>query len=108
MPLSGPSVGTYQETSSHLSCQGTLGHSHLSSLSLWTDRGLKRRMNFQTFSQNPCMHGKASSSSKGCEGVSKLKGLEGVSTFKGCEGVSKFKGCKDQDSSQQDHSLSSS
>ena len=33
MLLSRHSVGTYQETSSHTSCQGTLGHSHLSSLS---------------------------------------------------------------------------
>ena len=33
MPLSRQSVGTYQETSSHATHQGTLGHSHLSSLS---------------------------------------------------------------------------
>ena len=33
MPLSRQSVGTYQETSSHGSRQGTLGHSHLSLLS---------------------------------------------------------------------------
>ena len=33
MPLSGHSVGTYQETSSHATCQGTLSHSRLSSLS---------------------------------------------------------------------------
>ena len=33
MPLSMHSVGTYQETSSHASRQGTLGHSRLSSLS---------------------------------------------------------------------------
>ena len=32
MPLSRHSVGTYQETSSHASRQGTLGHSCLSSL----------------------------------------------------------------------------
>ena len=31
MPLSRHSVGTYQEMSSHAICQGTLGHSHLSS-----------------------------------------------------------------------------
>ena len=35
MPLSMHSVGTYQETSSHASRQGTLGHSRLSSLSHW-------------------------------------------------------------------------
>ena len=33
MPLSMLSVGTYQETSSHATRQGTLGHSRLSSLS---------------------------------------------------------------------------
>ena len=33
MPLSGHSVGTFLETSSHATCQGTFGHSHLSSLS---------------------------------------------------------------------------
>ena len=33
MPLSRQSVGTYQETSSHATRQGTLGHSRLSSLS---------------------------------------------------------------------------
>ena len=33
MPLSRRSVGTYQETSSHATCQGTLSHSRLSSLS---------------------------------------------------------------------------
>ena len=33
MPLSRHSVGTYQETNSHATCQGTFGHSHLSSLS---------------------------------------------------------------------------
>ena len=33
MPLSGHSVGTYQETSSHTTRQETLGHSRLSSLS---------------------------------------------------------------------------
>ena len=33
MPLSRYSVGTYLETSSDVTCQGTFGHSHLSSLS---------------------------------------------------------------------------
>ena len=33
MPLPTHSVGTYLETSSHATCQGTFGHSHLSSLS---------------------------------------------------------------------------
>ena len=33
MPLSGQSVGTYPETSSHATAQGTFGHSRLSSLS---------------------------------------------------------------------------
>ena len=33
MPLSRHSEGTYQETSSHATCQGTFGDSHLSSLS---------------------------------------------------------------------------
>ena len=33
MPLSMHSVGTYQETSSHATRQGTLGHSRLSWLS---------------------------------------------------------------------------
>ena len=33
MLLSRHSVGTYPETSSHVTHQGTLGHSHLSSLS---------------------------------------------------------------------------
>ena len=33
MPLSRHSVGTYQETSSHATCQGTFGHSRLSSMS---------------------------------------------------------------------------
>ena len=33
MPLSRHSVGTYQETSSHATRNGTLGHSRLSSLS---------------------------------------------------------------------------
>ena len=29
MPLSGHGVGTYPETSSHATCQGTFGHSRL-------------------------------------------------------------------------------
>ena len=33
MPLSRHSVGTFQETSSHATRQGTLGHSRLGSLS---------------------------------------------------------------------------
>ena len=33
MPLSGHSVVTYPETSSHATCQGTFGHGRLSSLS---------------------------------------------------------------------------
>ena len=33
MPLSRHTVGTYLETSSHATCQGTLGHSRLSALS---------------------------------------------------------------------------
>ena len=33
MPLSRHSVGTYLETSSHATCQGTFDHSHLSSVS---------------------------------------------------------------------------
>ena len=39
--LSRHSVETYQDTSSHPTGQGTLGHSHLSSEPLWTDPGLK-------------------------------------------------------------------
>ena len=34
-------VGTYPETSSRATCQGTLGHSRFSSQPLWTDSGLK-------------------------------------------------------------------
>ena len=43
MPLSRHSVGTYQETSSHATRQGTLGQSQSSQLvePLWTDPGLK-------------------------------------------------------------------
>ena len=38
MPLSRHGVGTYAETSSHMTCQGTFGHSRSSSLSHpWTD-----------------------------------------------------------------------
>ena len=75
MPLSRHSAGTYPETSSHATCQGTFGHSRLSSLSRcgWTDPGIKsgmcartnlhlkkikikhrRGMNSRTFSHNPC------------------------------------------------------
>ena len=32
MPLSRHSVGTYPETNSHATCQGTFGHGRLSSL----------------------------------------------------------------------------
>ena len=35
MPLSGHSVGTYPETSSHATCQKTFGHSRLSSHMSW-------------------------------------------------------------------------
>ena len=42
MPLSRHSVGTYQETTSHATRQGTLGHSRVSIAEpLWTDPGLK-------------------------------------------------------------------
>ena len=42
MPLYRLSVGTYPETSSHATCQGTFSHSRLSSLShIWTEPGLK-------------------------------------------------------------------
>ena len=41
MPLSRHSVGTDTVTSSHATCQGTLGHSRFSSQPLWTDSGLK-------------------------------------------------------------------
>ena len=43
MPPSRHSVGTYPETSSQATCQGTRGHSRLSQLAepLWTDPGLK-------------------------------------------------------------------
>ena len=40
MPLSRQSVGIYQETSSHSTRQGTLGHNRLAE-PLWTDPGLK-------------------------------------------------------------------
>ena len=77
MPLSRRSVGSCQETSSHASRQGTLGHSRLSSLS---HRGLllakvlkqcaranlhfkkkkrKWKMICRTFSQNPRTRGKS-------------------------------------------------
>ena len=79
IPLSRHSVGTYQKMSSHASHQGTLSHSHLSSLShcgliltkkSWISvrelisslkKEKKKRhswgMNCQTFSQNPGMWG---------------------------------------------------
>ena len=41
MPLSGLRVGTYPETSSHATCQGTLGQSSQLAEPLWTDPGLK-------------------------------------------------------------------
>ena len=42
MPLSRHSVGSYQETSSHVTRKGTLGHSRLRLAEpLWTDPGLK-------------------------------------------------------------------
>ena len=65
MPLSRCSVRTYQETSSHATCQGTLGHSRLSPLSqaqatLHLKKKKRRRgLNCQTFSPNPHKRGKA-------------------------------------------------
>ena len=41
MPLSRLREWTYPETSSHATCQGTFSHSHLSSVSHWTDPGIK-------------------------------------------------------------------
>ena len=41
MPLSRHSVGTYQETNSHATRQGTLGQSSQLAEPLWTDHGLK-------------------------------------------------------------------
>ena len=41
MPLSRHSVGTYQETSSHATRQGTLGQSSQLAKPLWTDPGVK-------------------------------------------------------------------
>ena len=42
MPLSKHSVGTYPETNSHATCQGTFGHSRQKlGESLWTDAGIK-------------------------------------------------------------------
>ena len=40
-------VGTYLEMSSHATCQGTFGHSHLSSEPLWTDPGTKSGISLQ-------------------------------------------------------------
>ena len=78
IPLSRHSVRIYPETSLHATCQGTFGHSRLSSLShcglilayksgksvrelISTLKKQKRRrgMNCQTFSQNPCTRGKS-------------------------------------------------
>ena len=71
MPLSWHSVGTYPETSSHATCQGTIGHSRLSSLSHCglilaqrVELGVRANLHFKmktrrpginrrTFSQNP-------------------------------------------------------
>ena len=41
MPLSGRSVGTYPETSSHATCQGTFGQSSQLVELLWTDPDVK-------------------------------------------------------------------
>ena len=41
MPLSRHSVGTYPETSSHATCQGTIGQSSQLAEPLWTDPVLK-------------------------------------------------------------------
>ena len=78
IPLSRHSVGTYLETSSHATCQGTLGQSSRLAEPLWTDPGIKsgisvhelistlkkrkkcrQGMNGQTFSQNHCRWGKS-------------------------------------------------
>ena len=70
MPLCRHSVGTYPEMSPHITCQGTFGHSRLSSLShcglilaqksgisVWelisTLKKAQVGMNDRTFSQNP-------------------------------------------------------
>ena len=75
MPLSRQSVGIYQETRSHTTCEGTLVHSRLSSLSHcglilakeWNNFAranlhYKKRVqagNELSFSQNPCTRGKS-------------------------------------------------
>ena len=79
MPLSRDIVGTYPERSSHATCQGTFGHSRLSSLShcglilaksrisvpklISTSKKKKKKrqggMNGRTFSQNTCKRGKS-------------------------------------------------
>ena len=69
MPLCRHSVGAYQETSSHATRQGTLGHSRLSSLShcgliltyIMTTLKKKRRrgMNRRAFPKNPRSEEKA-------------------------------------------------
>ena len=45
MPLSRRSVGTSPETSSHATCQGTIGHSRLSSLSHCGNMRVERTLN---------------------------------------------------------------
>ena len=78
MPQSRHNVGTYLETSSHTTCQGTFGRSSQLTEPLWTDSGIKcgisvcklistwkrkkklrRWSNVPTFSQNPCKQGKS-------------------------------------------------
>ena len=62
MPLSRQSVGTYQEMSSHGTHQGTLGHSHLSSLShcglIWPKSGISARQLISTFEKKKAQVGK--------------------------------------------------
>ena len=41
MPLSRHSVGTYMETSSHATCQGTFGQFSQLAESLWTEPGIE-------------------------------------------------------------------
>ena len=91
MLLSRHSVGTYQETSSHVAArQGTLGQSSQLIEPLWTDPDLKsgisvrkliftlkqtnkntkkscrQGMNCRTFTQNPCMRGKSQQQQQRC------------------------------------------
>ena len=76
MPLSRHSVGICLETSSHATCQGTLGQSSQLAEPLWTDPGVKsgisvrklistlkkkkhrQGMNGRTSSEKPCNRGK--------------------------------------------------